>query len=59
MRGARFRREAGRAEADPESLGPRSGGMVTAAWRSEELSGARLWVFEPDWLDAPRSVVVI
>ena len=54
-----FRELAGRAEADPESLGPRSGGMVTAAWRSEELSGARLWVFEPDWLDAPRSVVVI
>ncbi len=54
-----FRELVGRSEPDPESLGPCGGGMVTAAWRCDELSGARLWIFEPDWMDAQRSVVVI
>ena len=54
-----FRGLTERAETDPESLGPRGGGMVTAAWRSNELSGARLWIFEPDWLEARRAVIVL
>ncbi|MBU8870163.1 MAG: HAD family hydrolase [Gemmatimonadales bacterium] len=54
-----FRKLAARSEPDPESLGNRSDGMVTAAWRSKELSGARLWIFEPDWLETPRAVIVI
>ncbi len=50
---------AGRAEPDPASLGDRSNGVVTSAWRSNDLDGARLWIFEPDWLKASRSVIVI
>ena len=54
-----FREFAGRAKPDPYSLGPRGGGLVTAAWRSDELSGARLWIFESDWLDERRSIILV
>lgn len=54
-----FRMIAGRAEPDPEALGAHNGGLVTAAWRSEELSGARLWIFEPDWLNSRRSIILV
>ena len=56
---AAFRELAGLAEPDPEALGPHGGGMVTAAWRSKELFGARLWIFEPDRLESRRPVVLI
>lgn len=55
---AAFRELARRAASDPDSIGPLAGGRVTAAWRSEELSNARLWIFEPDWLDGRRSVII-
>lgn len=54
-----FRGFCERAEPDPESIGPRDGGLVTAAWRSPELSGARLWIFEPDWLYGRRMIVAL
>jgi hypothetical protein len=54
-----FRELAERATPDPEVLGPHSGGLVSAAWRSEELSGARLWIFEPDWVDSRRAIILV
>ncbi len=54
-----FRQLTNRAEPDPESLGHRADGVVTAAWRSNDLDGARLWIFEPSWLEDPRAIIVI
>ncbi len=56
---AAFRTLAARSEAVADSIGPVGGGSVTAAWRSPELGGAELWIFEPDWLDAQRPVIVV
>lgn len=56
---AAFRELAARAEPASDHVGPYGGGTVTAAWRSPELGGAELWIFEPDWLDAQRPVVVV
>ena len=54
-----FRALSARAEPDPDALGPCGGGAITAAWRSDELAGARLWIFEPDWMERRQMVIVV
>lgn len=43
----------------PASIGTVGHGAVTAAWTCAELPEAELWIFEPDWMDARRPVIVV
>jgi hypothetical protein len=56
---AAFRALAARGTEATDLIGPVGGGSVTAAWRSPDLGGAELLIFEPDWLDEQRPVIVV
>lgn len=43
----------------PDSIGTDDDGTVTAAWTTDELPGAELWLYEPDWMDGQRRVIVL